>query len=258
MWGEDVRSEERVLIVNADDLGRTIGINQGIFEAHARGIVTSATLMVSYPAAEAAARALHAYPDLGVGLHVQLTGGVPLCEPGRVTSLVGADGRFPAKPEGHGELRLDEVLLEVEAQLARFSLVVGGTPTHLDSHHHSHRLPVVTEALARVAQRIGVPVRRSSEAIAARLAADRIRTTDYFVERFFGADVRLEVLLDILAHVPRGSTELMCHPAVVDPELEASSSYVAERERELELLTDPAVYSALRARGIRLAHFGTW
>jgi predicted glycoside hydrolase/deacetylase ChbG (UPF0249 family) len=109
-----------------------------------------------------------------------------------------------------------------------------------------------------VAQRIGVPVRRSSEAIAARLAADRIRTTDYFVERFFGADVRLEVLLDILAHVPRGSTELMCHPAVVDPELEASSSYVAERERELELLTDSAVYSALRARGIRLAHFGTW
>lgn len=247
-----------MLIVNADDLGRTIGINQGIFEAHARGIVTSATLMVSYPAAEAAARELHAYPDLGVGLHVQLTGGRPLTDPESIPSLVGADGRFPAKPEGHGELRLEEVLVEVEAQLARFSALVGGTPTHLDSHHHSHRLPVVTEALARVARRIGVPVRRSSEAIAARLAADGIATTDHFVERFFGGEVRLDVLLEILARVPRGSTELMCHPALVDAELEASSSYVVERVLELELLTDPAAYAAIRARGIRLAHFGTW
>ena len=43
------------LIVNADDFGRTPGINRGVVEAHESGIVTSATLMVNYaPAAEAA------------------------------------------------------------------------------------------------------------------------------------------------------------------------------------------------------------
>ena len=72
---------DKLLIVNADDLGRTPGINAGIFEAHDRGLVTSATLMVGYPAAVAAAREAAARPGLGVGLHVQLTGGVPTLPP---------------------------------------------------------------------------------------------------------------------------------------------------------------------------------
>ena len=65
-------SPKRV-IVNADDLGRTPGINAGTFEAHRRGIVTSATMMVAYPAAAEAGAALDDHPDLGVGLHVQFT-----------------------------------------------------------------------------------------------------------------------------------------------------------------------------------------
>ena len=43
--------ETRRLIVNADDLGLSAGVNRGIVEAHARGIVTSASLMVRQPAA---------------------------------------------------------------------------------------------------------------------------------------------------------------------------------------------------------------
>ena len=33
------------LIVNADDFGLTSGVNRGIAEAHAKGIVTSSTLI---------------------------------------------------------------------------------------------------------------------------------------------------------------------------------------------------------------------
>lgn len=43
--------EARLLIVNTSDLGRTAGLNDGIFEAHRNGLVTSGTLMVAYPAA---------------------------------------------------------------------------------------------------------------------------------------------------------------------------------------------------------------
>lgn len=251
-------ANERVLIVNADDLGRTRGINDGIFAAHSGGIVTSATLMVAYPAAVEAAAVLPRYPDLGVGLHVQLSGGTPLLPADRVSSLIGADGNFPAKPSGHGVLELAQVLAEVEAQLERFVELTGRQPSHLDSHHHSHRLPEVGEAVARVAYRLGVPVRRSSEAIAARLAQDNIPTTDVFVERFYGEDVRLDVLREILAGMAPGTTELMCHPARIDPELRSSSGYVDERELELALLTDPTVRALVDERGIRLAHFGSW
>ena len=65
-------SGARVLIVNADDLGLSPGVNAGIIEAHLRGIVTSASLMVRQPAAREAARLARAHPGLSVGLHLDL------------------------------------------------------------------------------------------------------------------------------------------------------------------------------------------
>jgi predicted glycoside hydrolase/deacetylase ChbG (UPF0249 family) len=45
----------RLLVVNADDFGRSRGVNAGVIAAHERGIVTSASLMVRWPAARGAA-----------------------------------------------------------------------------------------------------------------------------------------------------------------------------------------------------------
>src|SRR4051812_40081454 len=58
------------LVVNADDLGLSDGVNRGIFEAHERGIVTSASLMVRWGAAREGAAYAKAHPRLGVGLHL--------------------------------------------------------------------------------------------------------------------------------------------------------------------------------------------
>ena len=46
---------EKNLIVNGDDFGASAGINRGIVESHARGIVTSTSLMVTGRAAREAA-----------------------------------------------------------------------------------------------------------------------------------------------------------------------------------------------------------
>ena len=111
---------DRWLVVNADDLGRTRGINAGVLEAHRKGLVTSATLMVSFAAAEEAALALADHAELGVGLHVTLTGAMPTLPSRRVRSLVGADGRFPSRPEGIHDPDPRELRGEIEHQLARF------------------------------------------------------------------------------------------------------------------------------------------
>lgn len=247
----------KLLIVNADDLGRTPGINAGIFAAHRRGVVTSATLMVGFPAAAEAARDWAAHPSLGVGLHVTLTGGRPTLPPDEVRSLVDREGRLPRQPAGLTGADRGEVLAEVRHQLARFRALTGRLPTHLDSHHHSHRLPVVLDALVTVAQETGLPVRNASPQVAERLRRAGVATTDAFVERFFGTGARLEVLLEVLAALPAGVTELMCHPAHVDDGLRAESTYLDERERELEVLTHPEARGAIAAGGIRLVHFGT-
>ena len=57
------------LIVNADDFGRSAGINAGIIDAFEHGIVTSASLMVRWPATREAADYASRHSRLGLGLH---------------------------------------------------------------------------------------------------------------------------------------------------------------------------------------------
>lgn len=247
---------ERRLIVNADDLGRTPGVNAGIFAAHERGIVTSATLMVGFPAAVLAARELAEFPRLGVGLHVTLSGARPLLPPDQVPSLVDDRGDLPRRPDPNWPAEPAEIEREVRAQLARFRELTGRWPTHFDSHHHSHRVPRVTDVLVTLARELGVPVRRASPVVATRLAAAGVATTDSFVETFYGDGAQLGSLLEMLAGIGPGVTELMVHPGQVDDELRAGSTYLEDRERELAILTDSAVLAAIEQHGLRLTTFG--
>ena len=248
----------KLLIVNADDLGRTPGINAGVFAAHDNGIVTSATLMVAHPAAEEAAAELPRHPGLGVGLHVSLTGGTPVLPPERVPSLVDSEGRLPRRPDALAAAAPAEIAAEVEAQLDRFRRLTGCLPTHLDSHHHAHRLPAVCDALAAVARREDLPVRNASPETAERLRRAGLRTPDAFVDGFYGAGATLDSLLAILAALGPVITELMCHPGTADDQaLRRDSTYADDRERELAVLTDPAARRALAAHGVALTHFGS-
>jgi predicted glycoside hydrolase/deacetylase ChbG (UPF0249 family) len=243
------------LIVNADDLGRTPGINLGVFDAHRRGIVRSATLMVNYPAAAEVAALSAGSPGLGIGLHVQLSGG-PARLPGeRIPTLVGNDGLLPPKPDGLAAADPSEVLAEARAQLARFRELLGRDPTHFDSHHHAHRTDPVFAAVVALARETGRPVRPAGPDQIERLRAEGIHTPDRFSEEFFGDTARLEVLLGIVRGLPEGTTELMCHPAVVDEELRATSSYALPRARELEVLTSPEILDAVRACGVGLVSY---
>lgn len=245
------------IIINADDLGRTAGINAGIFEAHSRGIVSSATLMVGYDAATTAAAELGRYPDLGVGLHVALTGGRPTLPLADVPSLVDADGFLPRKPENAVGFQYEDVLAEVRHQLKLFCRLTDRLPTHLDSHHHCQRLPVVLDAIVTVARERGLPVRNASPEVGQRLRQEGLVTTDRFVDRFYGDGVRAEVLHEILAEAGEGTTEVMCHPGQACDELRAGSGYAEERELETRLLTAPGLQQKLQQHGLELVHFGS-
>lgn len=245
------------LIVNADDLGRTEGINEGVFDAHRRGIVTSATLMVNYPAARRVAVLSRDSPTLGIGLHVALTGGVPALPPDQVRSMVDASGLLPSKPEGLAAADPAEVLAEVRAQLKRFREIMGRDPTHFDSHHHSHRdVPAVFEAILTLAWETGLPVRCANPEMAERLRREGIPAPDHFIDEFYDQSATLADLVRIVEGLPPGTSELMCHPAVVDEELRSTSGYAEPRTRELDALTQTSVRQALQRSGVRLIHFG--
>lgn len=243
------------LIVNADDFGRTAGINRGIVLAHDTGIVTSTTLMVAYPAASEAAALAKSRPSLGVGLHVALTGGAPVLPPAQLPTLVDQDGRLPAKPEALRKAHPRELMAEARAQVRRFRELMGRLPTHFDSHHHSHELPAVLEVLVTLSWETGRPVRSPSPQVRERLRAETILTNDQFIDAFYDGGATLENLIALLGRLGDGTTELMCHPAVVDDELRGSSAYAEPRARELEVLTHADARAKLQALGIQLANY---
>lgn len=121
--------------MNADDFGRSPGINQGIIRSHENGIVTSASLMVGWRAAAEAAAYARRRPVLSAGLHLDL------CE---WSHLSGAWQKvYEVVPLNNFEA----VAKEIARQLAEFRKWMGQEPTHLDSHQHVHRAEPVLGVL---------------------------------------------------------------------------------------------------------------
>lgn len=231
------RPAARHLIVNADDFGRSPGVNSGIIIGHEHGVVTSASLMVRWPAAVNAARYARDNPELSVGLHVDL--GEWTCLP---------DGEWIRLYEVVDEGDSRAVAEEVAGQLEAFRSVVGRNPTHLDSHQHVHREEPVLSILEEMAHKLGVPLR------------DRSLDVRYLGD-FYGQDeagrplpelIDVASLVDLIDRLPVGWTELGCHPGLG---CDIESMYVREREAELQTLCDARVMEAVDRAGIRLASF---
>jgi predicted glycoside hydrolase/deacetylase ChbG (UPF0249 family) len=212
------------LIVNADDLGYDPEIDRGILEAHARGLVTSATAMVETPFAAAAFAA--APPTLGIGLHAVID---------------------PASSTADAEATL-------RRQLARFETLRGAPPTHLDSHKHAHARPAILQAFLAVAAERGLPVRALDAGMRAALRGAGIGVPDAFLG---DADRRPawteQALLDALARLEDGVTELMAHPGHAPSH--ARTSFGAEREVELAALCSPRARDVLTQEGVSLCDF---
>ncbi len=245
------------LIVNADDFGRSPGVNAGILEAHRRGIVRSATVMVLLPAARRGIReAAEGASRLSLGLHFTLTGGgAPAAPAGDVPAL--APGGFfrRSREELPEEIPAGEVRRELEAQIEAFQLLARKPPTHLDSHHHVALHPSVAPVFAAVARERSLRARASSEESRQTLRAAGVRTPDRFLDGFYGEKASFETLERILDELPEGTSELMCHPGLPDEELRRSSTYVDERAREVATLCDPRIRRLARSRRIVLVGF---
>lgn len=247
----------RRLIVNADDFGRSAGVNAGTLQAHARGIVTSATVLVLENAAARGIReAAEQAPRLSLGLHFALTGGGRPAAPARDLPVLAPGGRFRRRREELPHRIPDaEIRLELEAQIGIFQVLARKPPSHLDSHHHAALHPSVAPVFAAVAAERFLPARAPTDECRRTLRAAGVRTPDAFLDGFYAQAVSLETLENLLNGLPEGTSELMCHPGFADAELASSSTYVEEREREVEVLCDPKIRGLVRENGIALVGF---
>ncbi len=262
-----MKSGVRKLVVNADDFGFTRDVNQGIVEAHQHGILTATTLMATGPAFENAVQLARENPKLDIGCHLVLVGEPPF--PLTVPQLIFAVARK--------RLRIYE---ELAAQVRRI-LDAGLHPTHLDTHKHTHLLPPVLDAVARISEEFKIPwVRRpfdfpltpegvstakraTSKAMGAMrghsarvLARHGCRSTDHFAGFQITGHYDAASLAKVLRELPAGSTEFMCHPGLLGEELRGARTRLKEsREAELRALTSPEVRASIEECGIQLVSY---
>jgi chitin disaccharide deacetylase len=208
----------KLLIVNADDFGASLGTNRGILEAHLRGIVTSTSLLVNAAASAEAAELAAGAPDLSIGLHADLDG-----------------------------VDAEQVSDTLERQLERFEALMGASPTHLDTHHDTHRHPRAFPAVVEFARRHRLRLRGHA----------LIRVCTKFYGQWGGEthaeQISVAGLERVLADIEDLVTELTCHPGYRDAALR--TSYDAERELEVQTLCDPAAREIVARLGFRLTSF---
>jgi chitin disaccharide deacetylase len=283
----------KTLIVNADDFGYTPGVNAGIIRAFREGILTSTTIMANGPAFDDAVARTRQCPEIDVGCHLVLVGGKSVAPPEEIPSLAKRNGDLPATlfelvcRLWSGLVQEAEIEHEFRAQIERV-IAAGITPSHLDTHKHTHAHPSVMNALFRVASdfkilRVRMPFENASarsapapssgnSSITQRILASAVGMSapafrrglkEYNLrapQHFFGAvltgHLKSAALKHLIETLPEGTSEIMCHPGVCDAELEQSSTRLKkQREVELDALTDPAILQVIEEQKVNLVPY---
>lgn len=281
----------RRLIINADDFGLTAGVNRAIAEANRSGVLTSATMMANTRAFAEAAVMAKSQPSLKTGCHIVLIDGDPVSA--NLPSLTNGSSRFRnslkqfAVAAVRRQISADEIQQEAEAQICKIQSQ-GITLTHIDSHKHTHMFPHVLRPVLRAAKACGIravrnpfePLRAWPHSTVLGTPALWLRSAGVTAFQMFAGEFRRAIkeegmlssdgtvgiaatgkldqkmLLRILAALPEGTWELVCHPGYSDADLQAAGTRLtASRETELAALISSETKDALARQKIELISY---
>jgi hypothetical protein len=281
----------KYLIVNADGFGFTRGINRGIEEAVAHGIVTSISVNANFDPIEDLPEFVRTYPHISVGVHLNPVVGRPLADLTLIPTLVDGEGNFHYREFSHrllhGRIDPGELTYELTLQIERVR-EMGIRISHLDSHQNQHLYPTYFPVFMDLLKRHGIACMRThahfAPADSPRFRLDRwlfylrqpARLPVHLFTRYMmwrarrqgaimadrllttassGNKAELQHWLQLLRNVPAGWSEVYCHPAYPDDELRRWATYVEERRREVAVLSSPDTREEIGRCGIELKSF---
>jgi hypothetical protein len=233
------------LIVNADDFGMCEGNTIGILLAHKNGIVTSTTVMMNMPYALFGLKQAQKFPDLGIGVHLNITIGKSLTNPKGITDSQGYFYKRDTYKDRIPIVDKDDLYKEWKAQIDEYIKVCGHLPTHIDSHHHVHLQPMYIDVSKRLSEEYHIPMRQRTK-----VCDPYIKCIDSFEED----NVSYDYLFDLFNNHEE-ALELMCHPGLIDQRLCDISSYNLKRMKELEILTSDKMKQYIKDHHIQLINY---
>ncbi len=259
--------DARLLIINADDFGRSHACNAGILRSLTEGVVSSTTLMVPCPWALHAMQLLRDHREIAFGIHLTVVSDVPLYRWGpltsrdKVSSLIDEAGFFYSyerMPELLAQARLSELEVEFQAQIETV-LAARLSPTHLDWHclYNGGRADIF-ELTVKLAKEYGLGVRVHDRQTGEALRDQGLPTAEHPVVDTYKLDVTEKAawFAKALHELPGGLSEWAAHPALGTPEVQA---YDPEGWRahptDLDFLISQQARSIIEQEGIVLLSY---
>ena len=277
---------DKAVIINGDDFGMRWEVNEAIVRAHKQGVLTSTTIMANMPLAAEAIKLSKEMPQLGVGVHLNLSKGKPLSNDQIVKSLLNANGELflsQRKLWARSVLRWKirkAIYAELAAQI-QWVLDNGIKATHLDSHYHIHIFPIVYSIVCSLAKRFDIKAIRwvyepksvvhlpwplfteecSRQANSYRKWAwfNRLQNSNLLKSgALLGVSHRGKIDVNFFraaaTYSPAMVTEVMTHPAVASSEYDKETG--KKRQAELNALCDERTKKYFKDAKVKLAHYG--
>ena len=279
---------EKRLIINADDFGLCESVNKGIVDAHTKGVLTSTTIMANMPAAEHAVELAKNLPTLGLGVHLNLTAGKPLCRDNTVKLILDSQGYFALSP---GKLALaslitGKVRTAIETELAsqiQWLIDKGIKPTHLDSHKHIHSFPTIFPIVCRLAKRFSIPAirftyepkqvsqlpwpltdresRKRASLVRIMAKINRLQNSAFFkTDALLGVNhvgkINTAFMRAVSLYNIASTAEVMTHPGYTYDLDATRTRLVKQREIEIEALCSEKTKRSFNEAGIKLINYG--
>jgi len=247
---------DKRLIVCADDLGLTRGVNNGIVDCYKNGILRSASLLANGPELDHAVELSREHPELDLGIHLSLNDFAPVC-PEIMQDLLDGRGFFfssylrvikkISQIPGLGRRIEGEFRCQIEKILEK-----GVAPSHINSHKHLHLYPTLWKVVNGLAREYGIPYIRYPVERLENLSCllkhkgnkkfdpklfffvafflfftlwhrngtsrskKEVKSPDYFCGLYATGFLNKAAISYFIKSMRPGVTELMCHPGYLD------------------------------------------
>jgi chitin disaccharide deacetylase len=150
----------RFLVFAADDLGRSVSVNEAVVDAYENGLLTASSIMSGGEAFQGAVDAVKKCEALAVGLHVTLCDGNAVLPHADIPDITSPDGSFVKSPAAvwiglSRQYIREQAEKEIKAQFDRLD-ESGIKPSYVDGHHHLHMHPGLFDIVCRIAAARGV------------------------------------------------------------------------------------------------------
>lgn len=271
-------ADTRLLIVHADDVGLSHGVNRATAQAAAVGPVSSFSVMAPAPWLPEIAANCRRHPEWDVGVHLTLTSewrGI------RWGSVASADD-VPGLLDEHGYMHQDivsvalratpeEVERELRAQIDRV-ISLGIEPTHLDTHMGAvFARAEFFEVYYRLGVEYGIPVMMPNPTAG---AIARAREEGYPIDDQYldiarngplplidelitevpdgPLDARVRHYHDVIRALRPGVTQLIVHLATGGEETRAITNAWRNRYNDFRIFSDPDTTRFLEEQNVKL------